>query len=205
MALLAKIEWGARPSNTRSANRRKLSLVARGATAAQEFATVVIHDLSETGVLIETEAKLSPGERLEIDIVETRTASATVMWNSGQYYGCQFDHRLPKAAVSAAMLRNAPQPPVDDKTVVAALVDAAPTETPVNDTPVNDTPVNDMPVASTPVADTVPAPSADGVGAAVETEDKLPVGVRLAMLTALGAAAWAVVGLLGWAALAAVA
>jgi hypothetical protein len=201
MALLAKIEWGARPSNTRSANRRKLSLVARGATAGQEFATVVIHDLSETGVLIETEAKLSAGERLEIDIVETGTASATVMWNSGQYYGCQFDGRLTKAAVSAAMLRNAPRPPADEPPVQAALVDSALVDSALVDAK----PMNDAPVAATPAADAPPAPSPDAVGAALESADKLPVGIRIATLTALGAEAWAAVGLLGWAALTAIA
>jgi hypothetical protein len=111
MALLAKIERGARVSNSRTASRRKLSLVARGVTAAQEFATVVIHDLSETGVLIETKVQLATGEPLEIDIQEAGTVAATVVWSSGQFFGCQFERRLPKAAVSASILRNAARPP----------------------------------------------------------------------------------------------
>ncbi len=107
MALLAQIERVGRVSNARSANRRKLSLAAQGSTAAQLFATVVIHDLSETGALIETNEKLATGERLEIDIPEAGAAAAAVMWSSGRYFGCQFDRRLPKAAVSAALLRSA--------------------------------------------------------------------------------------------------
>jgi len=31
---------------------------------------------------------------------------ATVAWSSGDYYGCQFDKPLSKAALSAARLRN---------------------------------------------------------------------------------------------------
>jgi len=128
MALLAQIEWGARVSNSRSASRRKLSLVARGATAAQEFATVVIHDLSETGVLIETKVPLAPGEPLEIDIQEAGTAAATVVWNSGSFYGCQFERRLPKAAVSAAILRNAARPPAVESLPTLAAKTAGPAE-----------------------------------------------------------------------------
>ena len=166
MALLAQIEWGARVANTRHAARRKLSLVAHGATAAQEFATVVIHDLSETGVLIETEVELAPGEPLEIDIQEAGTAAATVVWNSGRFFGCQFERRLPKAAVSAAILRNAARPPAAE-----------------------------MPVATAPRFEE----------AAEEASDKWPVAARMRMLVMLGAATWAVIGLIVWGALAAAA
>ena len=126
MALLAKIERGARVSDTRYAKRRKLSLVAKGATAAQEFATVVIHDLSETGALIETKVELSPGEPLEIDIQEAGIAGATVVWSSGQFFGCQFEQRLTKAAVSAAILRHAARPPRAEMLATFTPSDSAP-------------------------------------------------------------------------------
>ena len=160
MALLAKIERGARVSNSRTASRRKLSLVARGATAAQEFATVVIHDLSETGVLIETKVELATGEPLEIDIQEAGTVAATVVWSSGQFFGCRFERRLSKAAVSASMLRN----------------DARPSG-----------------------VETAGAPAANDAAAAAVAIEKLPVAVRMWMLVTLGAAAWAVLGLITWA------
>jgi hypothetical protein len=162
MALLAKIERGARVSNSRTASRRKLSLVARGVTAAQEFATVVIHDLSETGVLIETKVELATGEPLEIDIQEAGTVAATVVWSSGQFFGCQFERRLPKAAVSASILRNAARPP------------------------------GMMPDAT----------ASNDVGPAAQALEKLPVAVRMWVLLTLGAAAWAVVGLIAWVTLA---
>ena len=121
MALLAQIERVGRVSNARSANRRKLSLAAHGATAAQLFATVVIHDLSETGVLIETNEKLATDERLEIDIPEAGAAAAAVMWSSGRYFGCQFDRRLTKAAVSAALLRSAAPARAPEPEMAAAI------------------------------------------------------------------------------------
>lgn len=163
MALLAKMERGARVSNSRTASRRKLSLVAHGVTAAQEFATVVIHDLSETGVLIETKVQLSTGEPLEIDIQEAGTVAATVVWSSGQFFGCQFERRLSKAAVSASILRNAARPPAMQMTDAAVTNDIAP------------------------------------AGQALE---KWPVAVRMWVLVTLGAAAWAVLGLIAWATLA---
>ncbi len=166
MALLAQIERRARVSNTRNANRRKLSLVSHGSTAAQEFAAVVIHDLSETGVLIETMVKLSPGERLEIDIEEAGAAAAAVVWSSGRFFGCQFERRLPKSALSAAILRN-----------------AAPTR-----------PLR---------ADMFGAPYSSNDKPADEKSDQWPVAARMWLLVILGAASWAVTGLVLWAALAA--
>jgi hypothetical protein len=34
------------------------------------------------------------------------------VWNSGHYFGCQFDRPIPKAALSAAVLRNPFDPSV---------------------------------------------------------------------------------------------
>lgn len=130
MALLAQIERDARVSNTRSANRRKLSLIARGATAGQDFATVLVHDLSETGVLIETQVRLTPGEFLEIDIQEAGTAAATVVWSSGHFFGCEFEKRLTKAAVSAAILRHAARPPAAETLGTLPASDEAPADAP---------------------------------------------------------------------------
>ena len=110
MPLLAKIERGARVSNSRTASRRKLSLVARGATAAQEFATVVIPRLAETGVRIETRWSCD-GEPLAIDIQEAGTVAATVVLDSGQFFGCHSDRRLSKGGgqrLDAAQRRPAP-------------------------------------------------------------------------------------------------
>jgi hypothetical protein len=58
------------------------------------------------GVLIETSADLSIGERLEVHIPEAGATAAKVVWNSGRFYGCEFRTRIPRGAVSAAMLRS---------------------------------------------------------------------------------------------------
>jgi hypothetical protein len=88
-----------------------------------DTATVIIHDLSETGALIETNVKLSPGEQLKIDIREVGAARAAVVWSSGRFFGCEFDQRLPRSALSAAILRNGP---LARPTPTAETADAAP-------------------------------------------------------------------------------
>ena len=67
---------------------------------------VVIHDLSATGILIETGADLATFEQLHLDLPEVGPTVATVIWNSGHYFGCEFHQPIPQAAISAALLQS---------------------------------------------------------------------------------------------------
>jgi hypothetical protein len=67
---------------------------------------IVVHDLSVNGLLIETSRELSHGEELVIAIAGRAPTSATVVWNSGYFYGCEFHFSVPKATVSAALLQS---------------------------------------------------------------------------------------------------
>jgi hypothetical protein len=69
---------------------------------------VTIHDLSITGMLIETAANLHPFNALEMQLPEAGTTSAVVVWCSGRYFGCEFKEPLSRGAVSAARLRSSP-------------------------------------------------------------------------------------------------
>ena len=103
--------------NRRAASRRTLHLDIRvGATGE----TVTIHDLSPTGVLVETAAGLARFDELAMELPEVGKTRATVVWSSGRFFGCQFDDVLPKSAVSAALLRGSFEPRQP------ALPDAAP-------------------------------------------------------------------------------
>lgn len=109
LARLERVEGRSR----RTSPRLKLSL---GAVLPSSGEEVVIHDLSSSGILIQTSAALKTAQTLEVDLPEIGAAVAKVVWRSGDYFGCQFDKRIPKAALSAAMLRNpfeaaAPAPP----------------------------------------------------------------------------------------------
>lgn len=106
MAMLARLEASDEYANRRSSNRRLLSLQVPGAIDAGQGVDVFIHDLSLTGLLIETWESLHVGTRLTVDLPEIGKTEAQVVWSTGHYFGCQFDTAIPAAALSAAMLRN---------------------------------------------------------------------------------------------------
>lgn len=72
---------------------------------------VTVHDLSLTGALIETTVPMLVGAMFEIDLPQAGRVEATVVWNSGEYYGCQFELPIAPSVLSAALLQAAPQPP----------------------------------------------------------------------------------------------
>ena len=74
---------------------------------------VTIHDLSATGMLIETAADLHAFDALEIELPEAGVTTALVVWHSGRYFGCEFKEPVFQAAVSAARLRSPPAVPVE--------------------------------------------------------------------------------------------
>jgi len=64
----------------------------------------LIHNLSETGLLIETAADLEVGESLQIDLPHAGLTSALVNWSRGQLVGCEFASPVSSASISAALL-----------------------------------------------------------------------------------------------------
>jgi PilZ domain len=106
MAILAELHPQRRTSERRAALRRTLQLTVRGETPAGGSAQVLIHDISVTGILLETSADLLIGETIEVDVPDGGPTTAIVMWNSGRFFGCQFHGRISPAAVSAAVLRS---------------------------------------------------------------------------------------------------
>ena len=125
MAMLARLEAGNEYANRRRTNRRLLSLQVPGAIAAGPGVDVFIHDLSLTGLLIETWESLVVGMRIEVDLPEIGKTEAQVVWSTGHYFGCQFETAIPAAALSAAMLRN----PIGAQRTAAA--SAAPASAPL--------------------------------------------------------------------------
>ena len=89
--------------NRRAAPRRRLSL---GSVLAASGDEAVIHDISASGMLVETNADLATFEQLHLDLPEAGKVVATVMWNSGKYYGCEFHKPIPQSAISAALLKS---------------------------------------------------------------------------------------------------
>lgn len=100
---------------------------------------VVIHDLSPTGMLLETSHDLCNGETLFVDLPERGPTAASVVWSSGHFHGCEFEQSIPTATISAALLRSPAAAPSDtaepsfdinDLKTLAAAIEA---EEPVDD------------------------------------------------------------------------
>lgn len=110
--MLARAHWdGLDPTiDSRTANdgrtmpRRKLHLEVEGA-ASESSGTVLIHNLSETGLLIETPIELTTGELIDVAVPHAGPTPARVIWCENQHFGCQFESPISKASVSAALLR----------------------------------------------------------------------------------------------------
>jgi hypothetical protein len=83
--------------------RRALKLGAGGSGEP-----VTVHDLSLTGALIETSEPMLVGAIFEVDLPQAGKVEATVVWNSGEFYGCQFELPISPAALSAAQLQSEP-------------------------------------------------------------------------------------------------
>lgn len=104
MAMLAYFEDVSAKHERRKYLRRALRL---GAGAGGEQVTV--HDLSLTGALLETSVPMLVGAIFEIELPHAGGVEATVVWNSGEFYGCQFELPIAPAALSAAQLQAQPQ------------------------------------------------------------------------------------------------
>lgn len=116
-ALKAHWEIAKSIKDGRGARRRKLSLEAQGTTSSGMAADVLIHNLSTTGLLIQTSTDLSIGEAITVDVPHAGTTLAVVMWNSGNLFGCEFVAPVPSAAVSASLLRNPVERPSEPAAV----------------------------------------------------------------------------------------
>jgi hypothetical protein len=86
--------------------RRALRL---GAATGAGGELVTVHDLSLTGALLETSVPMLVGAIFEIELPHAGSVEATVVWNSGEFYGCQFELPIAPAALSAALLQAQPQ------------------------------------------------------------------------------------------------
>lgn len=85
--------------------RRTLRFGSRGVTASGDEARVLVHNISASGLLLESEAALAPEVRIDIDLPQAGLTPARVIWASGNFFGCQFDAPVSTAVLSAAQLR----------------------------------------------------------------------------------------------------
>jgi len=109
MSMTAYFEERPPAPDRRRSVRRALKL----GVLAGDGEPVTILDLSLTGALLETSVPMLVGASFEVELPQAGTIEATVIWNSGEYYGCQFELPISPAALSAALLQAEAAPPAD--------------------------------------------------------------------------------------------
>lgn len=123
MAVAAHFELTESTQKTR-ARRRRLLLETAGESAAGELGAVMIHNVSASGLLLETTVALAPNETIEIDLPEAGITAARVVWSDSSFHGCRFDSAISAAALSAIELRalapSAPSLPESEEETFAA-------------------------------------------------------------------------------------
>jgi hypothetical protein len=132
MAVLAHLDPAQRALDRRSSRRRALSLTIDGKSDASGMPAVV-HDLSQTGLLLETRAELAVGDNIEVVLPHIGAARASVVWSSGPFLGCAFETPITRGAVSASLLKSDPAIATRDQSLSS---DPAPIY--VDDTPNED-------------------------------------------------------------------
>lgn len=108
MAIQAHIDEPATGQSQRTGTRRALRLKTSGMLHGGQAANVTVHNISVSGLLLETEVDLVSGERLTLDLPEAGAVEAAVVWRSEQLYGCAFAAPLGAAALAAAQLQGLP-------------------------------------------------------------------------------------------------
>jgi hypothetical protein len=104
MPMLAYFEEREPEGDRRRSVRRALRL-----GAAAGGAPVTIHDLSLTGALLETSVPMLVGAEFEVELPNAGRIKGAIVWNSGEYYGCQFNLPISPAVLSAALLQSVPE------------------------------------------------------------------------------------------------
>lgn len=121
MSLLARFVGSADPAERRGSDRRELRLSITAALPDEAELAATIHDLSESGFLLETQARLSPDQPFQLFLPLAGAVEATVVWNTEHFYGCQFREKVARAAISAALLKSEPKRD-DERTAAPDLV-----------------------------------------------------------------------------------
>lgn len=104
MAILARLDESTTTAGRPREPRRKLRLETQGALPTGAAPKIVIHDISVTGLLIESPVTLSVDERIGIELPEAGDTWAKIIWASGRFFGCQFDAPVSPGVLSAVQL-----------------------------------------------------------------------------------------------------
>lgn len=113
MAIIAHLQQAEGHAGAPREPRRTLNLEAQGSLESGGATKVLVHNISATGLLMESTVALSGEEWITIELPQAGSCRARIVWSSSDLYGCQFETAIPKAVLSAAQLRSAVSDKVD--------------------------------------------------------------------------------------------
>jgi hypothetical protein len=99
--------------DSRTAERRTLRLSAN-ASPSETWSKVLIHDLSENGLMFETAADIELDEIVFVDLPRLGSIEARIVWQDDTSFGCEFLVPISRTAVNAALLRSPRKLPHSD-------------------------------------------------------------------------------------------
>lgn len=100
--------------------RRQLRLPLHGSKATGAEIAALVHNISATGMLVESRVALEIGEVIEVDLPHSGKTATRVIWISGDLSGCQFEMPISSATLSAAELRSVAKPDASARDVLPA-------------------------------------------------------------------------------------
>lgn len=106
MAIAAHFEQAAQAPGMPRGARRTLRFDTTGEFPAGTAAAVRVHNISASGLLLETAAALAEDEHIAIDLPLAGLCQARVVWSSDRYFGCRFAEALSQSTLSAVELRS---------------------------------------------------------------------------------------------------
>ena len=89
----------------RGSSRRELRLETIGAFPEGSLANVTVHNISSSGMLLETSLSVEDGELLTVELPEIGATQAQVVWVSGSLIGCVFESEISPGILAASQLR----------------------------------------------------------------------------------------------------
>ncbi|MBA3054414.1 MAG: helix-turn-helix transcriptional regulator [Sphingomonadales bacterium] len=115
MSVLGQINARSRTGFLGNQPTRKLSLEGVTASFSEDKESVLVTNLSTTGVLAETNAPLSVGEPLEILLPEGEVLAATVVWANEGIFACEFERPLSVSTIRKVELHCSSPARIDDQ------------------------------------------------------------------------------------------
>lgn len=109
-----------------STQRRDISLTTLVTLASGQDLRVRVRNIGVTGLMFESAATHDVGQALTIVLPGDLSRPMRIMWNSGLYYGCQFDRPIPRRIVDSPLLMNAAEDSSGERNIAAPQAGAGP-------------------------------------------------------------------------------